>query len=134
MAGYWQSEDLTFFSAGTKTQGWQATLERYQKRYQAEGKEMGKLTFSELDIDVLSPESAVLSLRAMPGRRLAGAPGRNRSPQAARGLPILSPGRRRDWRNQTIARAIAAPSAPETRAMKASRPDVARCTGFGTSS
>ncbi len=60
MAGYWQSEELTFFSAGTKTQGWQATLERYQKRYQAEGKEMGKLTFSDLDIDVLSPESAVV--------------------------------------------------------------------------
>src|SRR2546423_1260949 len=58
MAGYWQSEELTFFSAGTKTQGWQATLERYQKRYQGEGREMGQLTFSDLDIDVLGPDSA----------------------------------------------------------------------------
>jgi beta-aspartyl-peptidase (threonine type) len=58
MVGYWQSPDLTFFSAGTKTQGWQATLERYQKRYQAEGREMGQLTFSDLDIDVLGPDSA----------------------------------------------------------------------------
>jgi beta-aspartyl-peptidase (threonine type) len=59
MAGYWNSPDLTFFSGKDKTRGWQATLERYQKRYQAEGKEMGKLTFSELEIDVLGPDSAV---------------------------------------------------------------------------
>ena len=39
MAGYWKSPDLVFFSNGTRTRGWQATLERYQKRYQAEGTE-----------------------------------------------------------------------------------------------
>jgi beta-aspartyl-peptidase (threonine type) len=60
MAGYWKSPDLTFFSGKDRTRGWQATLERYEKRYQAEGKEMGKLTFSELDIDVLGPDSAVV--------------------------------------------------------------------------
>jgi beta-aspartyl-peptidase (threonine type) len=60
MAGYWKSPDLTFFSGKDKTRGWQATLERYEKRYQAEGKEMGKLTFSELEIDVLGPDSAVV--------------------------------------------------------------------------
>jgi beta-aspartyl-peptidase (threonine type) len=60
MAGYWKSPDLTFFSGKDKTRGWQATLERYEKRYQAEGKEMGKLTFSDLDIDVLGPDSAVV--------------------------------------------------------------------------
>jgi ketosteroid isomerase-like protein len=58
MKGYWESKDLTFFSGGTKTSGWQATLERYQKKYKADGKEMGQLTFSELDIDVLSADSA----------------------------------------------------------------------------
>lgn len=58
MAGYWRSPDLTFFSGKDKTRGWDATLERYQKRYQAEGKEMGKLTFRDLEIEVLSPESA----------------------------------------------------------------------------
>jgi ketosteroid isomerase-like protein len=58
MKGYWKSKDLTFFSGGTKTSGWEATLERYQKKYKADGKEMGQLTFSELDIDVLSPDSA----------------------------------------------------------------------------
>src|SRR5262249_23027567 len=58
MAGYWNSDDLTFFSRKDKTLGWKATLERYRKRYQAEGKEMGKLTFSELQIEPLGPESA----------------------------------------------------------------------------
>jgi beta-aspartyl-peptidase (threonine type) len=60
MAGYWKSPDLTFYSGKDKTRGWQATLERYEKRYQAEGKEMGKLTFSELEIDVLGTNSAVV--------------------------------------------------------------------------
>jgi beta-aspartyl-peptidase (threonine type) len=57
MEGYWKSPELTFFSGKDQTKGWQATLERYQKRYQAEGKEMGKLTF-DYQIDVLGPDSA----------------------------------------------------------------------------
>ena len=60
MAGYWKSDELTFFSGKEVTKGWNATLERYKKRYQSEGKEMGKLTFSELSIDVLGPEAAVV--------------------------------------------------------------------------
>jgi beta-aspartyl-peptidase (threonine type) len=58
MEGYWKSPELTFFSGATITKGWQATLERYQKRYQAEGREMGKLTFSDLDIELAGPDSA----------------------------------------------------------------------------
>ncbi len=50
MAGYWRSPKLTFFSGGRKMEGWDATIERYRKNYQAEGKEMGKLQFSNLDI------------------------------------------------------------------------------------
>lgn len=60
MAGYWKSDELTFFSGKDITKGWNATLERYKKRYQSEGKGMGKLTFSDLKIDVLGPESAVV--------------------------------------------------------------------------
>jgi len=60
MAGYWKSDELTFFSGKDITKGWNATLERYKKRYQSEGKEMGKLTFSDLKIDVLGSESAVV--------------------------------------------------------------------------
>ena len=43
MAGYWNSPELTFFSGATETQGWQATLERYRKKYQAADSEMGQL-------------------------------------------------------------------------------------------
>jgi beta-aspartyl-peptidase (threonine type) len=58
MTGYWKSADLMFFSGKDKTRGWEATLKRYRKKYQSEGRKMGKLTFSELEIEVLGPASA----------------------------------------------------------------------------
>jgi ketosteroid isomerase-like protein len=58
MAGYWNSPNLTFFSGATETQGWQATLDRYRKKYQAADTEMGKLEFSDLQVEVLGPQSA----------------------------------------------------------------------------
>ncbi len=59
MTGYWHSPDLTFFSAAKVTSGWQATLDRYRERYQAEGPDkMGTLSFSDLEIDLLGPDSA----------------------------------------------------------------------------
>jgi beta-aspartyl-peptidase (threonine type) len=60
MAGYWDSEELTFFSGRTRTQGHKATLDRYRKRYQAEGKEMGRLRFELFAIDVVGPDAAVV--------------------------------------------------------------------------
>jgi beta-aspartyl-peptidase (threonine type) len=60
MAGYWKSPDLSFFSGKERTRGWQATLERYVKKYRADGKEMGKLTFSELEVDILGPDAALV--------------------------------------------------------------------------
>jgi len=63
MQGYWQSPDLTFLSGATVTKGWQPTLERYRQRYQAQGKEMGKLEFQDLSIDLLSRRSAVVTGR-----------------------------------------------------------------------
>lgn len=59
MQTYWKSDRLRFYSGGTVTSGWQATLDRYRKRYQAEGKEMGKLTFTDLEVDVLGPDAAM---------------------------------------------------------------------------
>jgi len=58
MAGYWKSEKLTFISGDKIEHGWQATYDRYQKRYQAEGREMGKLTFSDLDIQMIGDDAA----------------------------------------------------------------------------
>jgi beta-aspartyl-peptidase (threonine type) len=60
MAGYWKSDELTFFTGKDPTKGWNATLERYRKRYQGKGKEMGKLTFSDLRVDLLGFEGALV--------------------------------------------------------------------------
>jgi beta-aspartyl-peptidase (threonine type) len=61
MQGYWQSPELTFFSGTTVTKGWEPTLARYRQRYQSEGKEMGRLEFQDLNIDLMSPRSAVVT-------------------------------------------------------------------------
>jgi ketosteroid isomerase-like protein len=58
MAGYWDSPELTFFSGGQKTSGWQSALDRYQAKYQSEGHEMGKLEFSDLSVHQLAPDAA----------------------------------------------------------------------------
>ena len=59
MAGYWRSERLTFVSGTEVTRGWQPTLDRYKKGYDSRAK-MGVLTFSDLEITVLSKDAAVV--------------------------------------------------------------------------
>jgi len=58
MAGYWRSPELVFCSGATVTKGWQATIERYRKRYQAEGREMGRLGFDAIEVLPLGPDAA----------------------------------------------------------------------------
>jgi beta-aspartyl-peptidase (threonine type) len=58
MAGYWDSPELVFFSDGVRTMGWTSTLRRYRERYQGEGREMGRLSFSGLQINMLGPREA----------------------------------------------------------------------------
>ena len=58
MAGYWNSPDLTFFSGAHESKGWQAALDRYKKTYQSAGREMGKLEFANLRIEILTPDAA----------------------------------------------------------------------------
>ena len=58
METYWKSEALTFSSGGKTTRGWQATIDRYKKSYPS-GK-MGKLHFDNLEVTVLSPQSALV--------------------------------------------------------------------------
>jgi uncharacterized protein (TIGR02246 family) len=60
MAGYWRSPDLTFFSGTTVTKGWEPTLARYRKNYQGEGRSMGTLSFSDLQVEVLGPDAALV--------------------------------------------------------------------------
>jgi ketosteroid isomerase-like protein len=58
MDGYWNSPDLTFFSGAKEQHGWQATLDRYRATYASPGKEMGKLEFSDLRIEMLGLNAA----------------------------------------------------------------------------
>jgi len=59
MNGYWNSPDLVFVSSDNVTKGWQPTVERYKKNYDSKAK-MGVLTFSDLETNVLSKNSAVV--------------------------------------------------------------------------
>jgi ketosteroid isomerase-like protein len=59
MRGYWNSDKLTFISGTNVTRGWQPTLDRYKKNYDSKAK-MGTLTFSDLEITVLSKDAAVV--------------------------------------------------------------------------
>jgi ketosteroid isomerase-like protein len=58
MSGYWNSPELTFFSGGHESKGWQAALDRYKNNYQGAGHEMGKLEFANLRVEMLGPEAA----------------------------------------------------------------------------
>ncbi len=60
MRGYWKSDSLSFFSGGTATRGWQTTLDRYRRRYQGEGREMGTLAFDVQDVWLPSRGMAVV--------------------------------------------------------------------------
>lgn len=44
MQGYWKSDELTYYSGGKVTKGWQTTLENYKKGYPTKA-ETGKLRF-----------------------------------------------------------------------------------------
>jgi ketosteroid isomerase-like protein len=60
MKGYWKSDDLTFFSGGEVEYGWQETYDRYHKKYQAGGNEMGTLKFEDRQVDPTGPKSAIV--------------------------------------------------------------------------
>jgi len=60
MEGYWHSPELSFYVGKDKRQGWQETFDRYRTKYQGEGKEMGKVTFTELDVQMLGPDTALV--------------------------------------------------------------------------
>ena len=53
LTGYWNSPKVVFQSGGQRHVGWSAMRDRYRRRYQAEGKAMGQLEFSALEIEPL---------------------------------------------------------------------------------
>ncbi len=59
LSGYWNSPKVVFQSGGQRYDGWTAMRDRYRRRYQAEGRAMGRLEFSALDIEPLGPEAVL---------------------------------------------------------------------------
>jgi ketosteroid isomerase-like protein len=60
LTGYWNSPRVVFQSGGDRYDGWGAMRERYRRRYKAEGKAMGRVSFSRIDIEPLGPEAALV--------------------------------------------------------------------------
>jgi beta-aspartyl-peptidase (threonine type) len=58
MATYWQSDSMTFQAAGTRLHGWDTLARRYRKNYPPERR--GKLNFSDIEIQQLSPDAVLL--------------------------------------------------------------------------
>jgi ketosteroid isomerase-like protein len=59
MKGYQNSPGLIFVSGDRVTRGWEPTLNNYKKSYDSRQK-MGTLTFSDLEVNVLSKDAAVV--------------------------------------------------------------------------
>jgi ketosteroid isomerase-like protein len=55
-AGYWRSPELTFYSQGSITKGYDATLARYKQRYTGTGAEMGQLEFFQVETQALAED------------------------------------------------------------------------------
>ena len=55
MAGYWKSDSLLFIGKSGVNNGWQKTLENYQKGY-PDTTAMGKLNFDLLELRQLTPD------------------------------------------------------------------------------
>lgn len=59
METYWKSPQTAYLGAQGLNRGWQAVLDRYRRAY-PDRKAMGRTTFSDLEITLLSPESAMV--------------------------------------------------------------------------
>jgi ketosteroid isomerase-like protein len=59
MDGYDRSPKTEFVGGDSITRGWQEVLDRYKKKYDSREK-MGVLTFSDLEIQVLSADAALV--------------------------------------------------------------------------
>ena len=56
MEGYWQSDELTYFSRGKITKGWQTTLANYKRNYPSK-KETGELQFEIANITQINADA-----------------------------------------------------------------------------
>ncbi len=58
MAGYRRDKDLFYVSGAKAVRGWDALRDHYKAAYQEPGKEMGTLTFSDVEVEVFTPKAA----------------------------------------------------------------------------
>jgi beta-aspartyl-peptidase (threonine type) len=76
MQGYWHSPELTFFAGDKESAGWEAAYQRYRSAYQGKDREMGKLNFSNVRIEMLNGDAAFVrgswQLTMRDGRRRSG--------------------------------------------------------------
>ncbi|CAM3496527.1 YybH family protein [Zobellia roscoffensis] len=56
MQGYWKSDELTYYSRGKITKGWQTTLDNYKKGYPTKA-HTGKLNFKVDQITKITEDS-----------------------------------------------------------------------------
>ena len=59
MQAYWKSDKLTFSSRGETRRGWETTRKKYLQSYPDKAT-MGELTFSNLEVEQLSEEVAMM--------------------------------------------------------------------------
>ncbi|MGH9971270.1 MAG: YybH family protein [Pyrinomonadaceae bacterium] len=59
MDGYARSLDIIFISGDSLTRGWQTVHDRYKKTYDSREK-MGTLTFSDVEVNVLTNDAAIM--------------------------------------------------------------------------
>jgi beta-aspartyl-peptidase (threonine type) len=57
--GYHHDPGVVFQSGADRFDGFEALRSRYRKTYQAEGREMGRLAFSGLEVVVLGPDATL---------------------------------------------------------------------------
>ncbi len=69
---YWRSEDLEFISGDTIHRGWQATLERYKRKYPTK-EAMGWLDFDDLRVTATGEDEAEVTgrWRVRSGRKIS---------------------------------------------------------------
>lgn len=59
LTGYLDSDDITFVSSSGEVRGLKALRDRYEKRYGKSKETMGKLTFSDLEVQQLGGKHAL---------------------------------------------------------------------------
>jgi len=60
MEGYWKSDSLAFYSGDSVSRGWEATRQRYVRRYKSEGREMGMLAFDLQEVELDGADRATV--------------------------------------------------------------------------